>query len=99
MDHARSLPLGHHLTVRPLVPCIATFAILRAITAVIHSRSVSPRPVSQSGDEIGFTSITCSGPRVWKVKAGAFDAAVLVLYAFGQPVWHAIARELVTRRR
>lgn len=34
------------------------------------------------------------------IKAGAFAAAFLALYGFGQPAWHAIARDLVgvTRR-
>lgn len=33
------------------------------------------------------------------LKAGAVAAAVLALYAFGQPAWHAIARDVFTRKR
>src|SRR5215471_10400286 len=33
------------------------------------------------------------------IKAGAVVAALLALYGFGQPAWHAIARDLIHRMR
>jgi hypothetical protein len=33
------------------------------------------------------------------LKAGAFAAAFLALYGFGQPAWHAIARDLFRAKR
>jgi hypothetical protein len=33
------------------------------------------------------------------LKAGAFAAALLALYGFGQPAWHAIVRDLFRTRR
>jgi hypothetical protein len=33
------------------------------------------------------------------LKAGAFTAALLALYGFGQPAWHAIARDIFGRKR
>ena len=36
---------------------------------------------------------------VESLKAGAFVAALLALYGFGQPLWHAIIRDLVARCR
>jgi hypothetical protein len=35
---------------------------------------------------------------VESLKAGAVVAALLALYAFGQPLWHAMIRELFTQR-
>ena len=151
MEHVRSLPLGRRVALRALVPFIATFAALRAITAIIHFELFPHGPfrnlVTKSGLHIhhlfwgilllmvtGFTALATREPRwhlriaivfgialaltldefaLWlrladvywspegleSVKAGALAAAVLALYAFGQPAWHAIARDLVTRRR
>jgi len=34
---------------------------------------------------------------VESLKAGAVTAALLATYAFGQPFWHAIVRDVVNR--
>ena len=39
-----------------------------------------------------------SAEGIESLKAGAVVAALLGLYAFGQPLWHAIARDLFRRR-
>ena len=36
---------------------------------------------------------------VESLKAGAVVAALLALYGFGQPLWHAIAKDVFARRR
>lgn len=147
----RNLPLGRHVAVRALVPFLITFAILRAITAIIHFDLFPHGPfrnlVTKSGLHIhhlfwgilllmvtGFSALATREPQwhlriaivfgialaltldefaLWlrladvywspegveSVKAGAAAAAVLSLYAFGQPAWHAIASDVFARRR
>lgn len=127
------------------------FAILRAITAIIHFELFPHGPfrnlVTRSGLHIhhlfwgilllmvtGFTALASRDPKwhlrvaivfgialaltldefaLWlrladvywspqgleSIKAGAFAAAILAIYAFGQPAWHAIVRDLFTRRK
>jgi hypothetical protein len=149
LDHFRNLPLGRRVAVRVLVAFIATFVILRAITAIIHFQIFPHGPfrdlVTRSGLHIhhlfwgilllmltGFSALASRDPAwhlriavvfgialaltldefaLWlrladvywsaegleSVKAGALAAAVLALYAFGQPAWHAVMREAFRR--
>jgi len=150
--HFRSLALGRRVAVRALIAFIAMFAVLRALTAIIHFQLFPHGPfrnlVTRSGLHIhhlfwgilllmatGFAALATRDPKwhlriaivfglalaltldefaLWlrladvywspegieSLKAGAFVGALLALYGFGQPAWHAIARDLfgVTRR-
>lgn len=150
IDHLRNLSLGRRVALRALVPFIATFAFLRAITAIIHFQLFPHGPfrdlVTRSGLHIhhlfwgilllmvtGFSALATRDPKwhlriaivfgialaltldefaLWfrladvywspegleSIKAGALAAAVLAVYAFGQPAWHAIARDVFRRR-
>ena len=150
-EHFRNLTLGRRVAVRTLVAFIAMFAVLRAITAIIHFELFPHGPfrnlVTQSGLHIhhlfwgilllmvtGFAALATRDPKwhlriaivfglalaltldefaLWlrladvywnaegieSLKAGAFAAAFLALYGFGQPAWHAIARDLFRVRR
>jgi hypothetical protein len=136
--------------VRALASFVVTFAVLRAITAVIHYDLFPGGPfryvITKSGLHIhhlfwgilllmltGFAALTTREPKwhlriailfgialgltldefaLWlrladvywspegveSLKAGAFVAAVLGFYAFGQPLWHAMMRDIFMRR-
>jgi hypothetical protein len=43
------------------------------------------------------TIVYWSPEGVESLKAGAVTAALLALYGFGQPFWHAIIRDVVSR--
>ena len=127
------------------------FAVLRALTAIIHFELFPHGPfrnlVTRSGLHIhhlfwgilllmvtGFAALATREPEwhlriaiiyglalaltldefaLWlrladvywspegieSIKAGAFAAAFLALYAFGQPAWHAIVRDLFSASR
>jgi len=146
VDHLRHLSLGRRVALRVLAAFIVMFAILRAITAIIHFELFPHGPfrdlVTRSGLHIhhlfwgilllmatGFGALASRNPTwhlriaivfgialaltldefaLWlrladvywsregleSVKAGAVVAAVLAVYAFGQPAWHAIVRDI-----
>jgi hypothetical protein len=150
IDHFRNLSLGRRVALRALVAFVAAFAILRAITAIIHFQLFPHGPfrdlVTRSGLHIhhlfwgilllmvtGFSALATRDPKwhlriaivfgvalaltldefaLWlrladvywsaegleSIKAGALAAAVLALYAFSQPAWHAIVRDVVSGR-
>lgn len=147
--HLRNLSLGRRVAIRTLTAFIAMFAVLRAITAIIHFELFPHGPfrnlVTRSGLHIhhlfwgilllmvtGFSALATRDPKwhlriaivfgvalaltldefaLWlrladvywdpqgieSLKAGAFAAAFLGLYGFGQPAWHAIVRDLFRR--
>lgn len=149
--HFRTLALGRRVALRALAAFLVTFAILRAITAIIHFRLFPHGPfrdlVTQSGLHIhhlfwgilllmvtGFTALASRDPKwhlriaiifgvalaltldefaLWlrladvywdpegveSVKAGAVAAALLAVYAFGQPAWHAMVRDFIGAKR
>jgi hypothetical protein len=144
--HLRRLDLGRRIALRTLVAFIATFLVLRAITAIIHFELFPHGPfrnlITQSGLHIhhlfwgilllmltGFTALATRDARwhlriavvfgvalgltldefaLWlrladvywsrqgieSIKAAALVAALLASYAFGQPVWHGVVRDL-----
>jgi hypothetical protein len=148
--HVRRLSLGRRVAIRTLVSYIVTFAILRAITAIIQFNIFPHGPfrvvMTKSGLHIhhlfwgilllmatGFGALASRAPKwhlriaivfgialglaldefaMWlrladvywtpqgveSLKAGAVVAALLALYGFGQPLWHAFVTDLVTRR-
>jgi hypothetical protein len=148
--HYHALDLGRRVALRALAAFLLTFAILRAITAIIHYEWLPHGPfrnlVTRSGLHIhhlfwgilllmvtGFAALTSrqakwhlriaivfgialgltldefamwlrladvywSPEGVESLKAGAVAAAVLGCYAFGQPFWHALVRDLAGRR-
>ena len=135
---------------RVLVSYVTTFAILRAITAIIHYDLLPNGPfhfiVTKSGLHIhhlfwgilllmatGFAALATRAPEwhlrialvfgvalgltldefaMWlrladvywtpqgveSLKAAAAVAALLGIYGFGQPLWHALVRDLFARR-
>jgi hypothetical protein len=143
--HYQRLDLDRRVAIRTLVAFLATFGILRIITAIIHFELLPHGPfrnlVTKSGLHIhhlfwgilllmvtGFAALATRTPAwhlriavvfgvalgltldefaMWlrladvywapegveSVKAGALVAALLALYAFGQPFWHAIVRD------
>ena len=149
--HYRRLDLGRRIALRVLITFLLTFAVLRAITAIIHYELFPHGPfrnlVTASGLHIhhlfwgilllmltGFVALatraelwhlrmavifgialglTLDEFALWlrladvywspegieSLKAGAVVAALLGLYAFGQPLWLAILRDLFPRRR
>jgi len=151
VDHFRSLSLGRRVAMRALAAFVATFVILRAVTAIIHFQLFPHGPfrdlVTRSGLHIhhlfwgilllmvtGFAALATRDPKwhlriavvfgialaltldefaLWlrladvywdpegleSIKAGALAAALLALYAFGQPAWHALARDLAIRNQ
>jgi hypothetical protein len=150
-DHLRNLSLGRRVALRVLAAFIVMFAILRAITAIIHFELFPHGPfrdlVTRSGLHIhhlfwgilllmatGFGALASRNPAwhlriaivfgialaltldefaLWlrladvywsaegleSVKAGAVVAAVLAGYAFGQPAWHAMVRDIAGSHR
>ena len=144
------LDLGRRVAIRVLIAFLITFAILRAVTAIIHFELFPNGPfrnlVTQSGLHIhhlfwgilllmltGFIALTTRAPAwhlrvalvfgvalaltldefaMWlrladvywspegieSLKAGAAVAALLALYAFGQPFWHAIVKDVFRYR-
>ncbi len=149
VDHYRRLGLGRRIALRSLTAFLVTFAILRAITAIIHFELLPHGPfhdlVTASGLHIhhlfwgilllmltGFFALATRG-EVWhlriaiifgialgltldefalwlrladvywspegaeSIKAAAVAAALLGLYAFGAPFWHAILRDILRR--
>jgi hypothetical protein len=141
-----NLALGRRVALRALAAFVVTFAVLRAITAIIHFQLIPHGPfrdlVTRSGLHIhhlfwgvlllmvtGFSALATRDPKwhlriaivfgialaltldefaLWlrladvywspegleSIKAGALAAALLAVYAFGQPAWHAIVRDL-----
>lgn len=148
--HYQRLTLGRRIALRALFAFLVTFAILRAITAIIHFQLFPHGPfrnlVTKSGLHIhhlfwgilllmisGFVALATRDERwhsciavlfgialgltldefaLWlrladvywspegveSLKAAATAAAVLALYGFGQPFWHAVIEEIVHRR-
>lgn len=146
-DRYRRLDLGRRVAIRTLVAFLITFAVLRAITAIIHFELLPHGPfhdiVTKSGLHIhhlfwgilllmvtGFVALATRDPTwhlrialvfgialgltvdefaMWlrladvywspegveSIKAGAIAAAFLALYGFGQPLWHALVKDLV----
>jgi hypothetical protein len=143
--HVAGLSLARRVALRALVAFLLTFALLRAITAIIHFQLFPHGPfrdlVTASGLHIhhlfwgilllmitGFMALATRDPKwhlrialvfgvalaltldefaLWlrladvywspegleSLKAAAVAAALLSVYAFGQPAWHAIVRE------
>jgi hypothetical protein len=151
MPHLRPrLSLGRRVAIRTLVSYLITFAILRAITAIIQFDLFPNGPfrfvITKGGLHIhhlfwgilllmatGFGALATRAPQwhlriaiafgialgltldefaMWlrladvywtpqgveSLKAGAAVAALLALYGFGQPLWHAVVRDLIARR-
>lgn len=148
--HYRNLDHGRRVALRALYAYLIAFAVLRAITAIIHFELFPQGPfrnlVTRSGLHIhhlfwgilllmvtGFAALATRAPKwhlriaivfgialaltldefaLWlrladvywsregleSVKAGALAAAVLGIYAFGQPFWHAVVRDVAPRR-
>src|SRR5437764_5879811 len=148
--HDRHLSLGRRIAVRTLAAFVLTFAVLRAVTAIIHFDLFPHGPfrnlVTKSGLHIhhlfwgilllmatGFgalatrsdtwhlrlaivfgiaLALTLDEFALWlrladvywspegieSLKAAAVAAALLGLYAYGQPFWHAILEEIFKRR-
>jgi hypothetical protein len=148
--HYARLGLGRRVAIRALVAFIITFALLRALTAIIHFELFPHGPfrnlVTKSGLHIhhlfwgilllmltGFIALATRAPKwhlriaivfgvalaltldefaLWlrladvywtsegieSLKAAAVVAALLGVYAFGQPFWHAIVKDLFGRR-
>ena len=144
-QHYQRLNLGRRIAMRTLAAYLATFAVLRVITAIIHYQLLPHGPfrnlVTRSGLHIhhlfwgilllmatcfvalatrsetwhlriavifgialGLTldefamwlrlaDVYWSPEGVESLKAGAAVAAVLAMYGFGQPFWHAVGRE------
>ena len=134
------------MAIQALAAFVLMFAVLRAITAIIHFQLFPHGPfrnlVTRSGLHIhhlfwgilllmatGFAALATRDPKwhlriaavfgvalaltldefaLWlrladvywdqegieSLKAGAFAAAFLARYGFGQPAWHAMARDL-----
>jgi hypothetical protein len=149
--HFSRLSLGRQVAIRALVAFLITFAILRAITAIIRYDVFPNGPfhyvMTKGGLHIhhlfwgilllmatGFGALTTRAPAwhlriaiifgvalgltldefaMWlrladvywspegveSIKASAVVAAFLALYAFGQPFWHAVVRDLFKRSR
>jgi hypothetical protein len=147
--HYDQLDLGRRVALRCLATFLASFAILRVITAIIHFELFPHGPfrnlITRSGLHIhhlfwgilllmvtGFAALATRNPRwhlriaivfgialgltidefaMWlrladvywspegveSLKAGAATAALLAIYGFGQPFWHAIVRDIVSR--
>jgi hypothetical protein len=147
--HYAQLDLGRRVAIRALVAFVVAFAILRAITAIIHFDLFPHGPfrnlVTKSGLHIhhlfwgilllmltGFVALTTRSPAwhlriaaifgiamaltldefaLWlrladvywspqgveSLKAAAVAAAILGVYAFGQPFWHAVVRDVFRR--
>ena len=143
--HYRRLTLGRRVALRALAAFLAAFAVLRAITAIIHFELFPHGPfrnlVTRSGLHIhhlfwgilllmltGFVALATRSEKwhlriaivfgialaltldefaLWlrladvywsaegieSLKAGAVVAAVLAVYGFGQPFWHAAVKE------
>jgi hypothetical protein len=143
--HVAGLSLARRVALRALATFLLTFALLRAITAIIHFQLFPHGPfrdlVTASGLHIhhlfwgilllmitGFMALATRDPKwhlgialvfgvalaltldefaLWlrladvywspegleSLKAAAVAAALLAVYAFGQPAWHAIVRE------
>jgi|SRR5438132_1630036 len=148
--HVQQLSLGRRVALRALAAFLLMFALLRAITAIIHFQLFPHGPfrdlVTATGLHIhhlfwgilllmvtGFVALatreatwhlrvaivfglalalTLDEFALWlrladvywsaegleSVKAAAIAAALLALYAFGQPAWHAAAREAFGRK-
>jgi hypothetical protein len=149
-QHYRRLDLGRRVAIRCLISFLATFLILRALTAIIHFELLPHGPfrnlVTKGGLHIhhlfwgilllmltGFVALATRAP-VWhlriaiifgialgltldefalwlrladvywspegieSLKAGAIVAALLALYGFGQPFWHAIVKDVIHRQ-
>ena len=143
--HLKRLSLGRRVALRALAAFFVTFALLRAITAIIHFQLFPHGPfrdlVTASGLHVhhlfwgilllmvtGFVALATRDPTwhlrialvfgvalaltldefaLWlrladvywsaegleSVKAAAVAAALLAVYGFGQPAWHAVLRE------
>ncbi len=143
--HVAGLSLARRVALRTLAAFLLTFALLRAITAIIHFQLFPHGPfrdlVTASGLHIhhlfwgilllmitGFMALATRDPKwhlrialvfgvalaltldefaLWlrladvywspegleSLKAAAVAAALLAVYGFGQPAWHAIVRE------
>ena len=148
--HFRNLDLGRRVALRTLASFLMTFAVLRAITAIIRYQIFPHGPfryvITKGGLHIhhlfwgilllmatGFAALATRAPAwhlriavifgialgltldefaMWlrladvywtpqgieSVKASAVVAALLALYGFGQPFWHAVVRDLVRGR-
>jgi hypothetical protein len=144
-QHYQRLSLGRRIALRVLAAFLATFAVLRIITAIIHFDIFPHGPfrnlVTASGLHIhhlfwgilllmltGFVALatraeawhlriavvfgialglTLDEFALWlrlsdvywsregieSLKAGALVAALLAVYGFGQPFWHAIVKD------
>ena len=149
--HYARLDLGRRVALRTLVAFLVMFAILRAITAIIHFDVFPHGPfryvITKSGLHIhhlfwgilllmltGFVALatrdetwhlriavvfgvalalTLDEFAMWlrladvywspegieSIKAGAFVAALLGVYAFGEPFFRAVLRDLTGKRR
>jgi len=149
--HYRELNLARRVALRALAAFLATFAVLRIITAIIHFELLPHGPfrdlITKSGLHIhhlfwgilllmltGFVALATRDPKwhlgialvfgialgltldefaLWlrladvywspegveSLKAAAVTAALLSVYGFGQPFWHAIVRDIADRPR
>ena len=96
--------LIHHLFWGILLLMVSGFAALATRSPAWHLRIaiVFGIALALTLDEFALwlrlADVYWSPEGIESLKAGAFAAACLGLYAFGQPVWHAIIRNLFRRR-
>lgn len=150
-QHYQHLNLGRRIALRALAAYLITFAVLRAITSIIHYQLFPNGPfryvMTKSGLHIhhlfwgiwllmltSFVALASREERwhlrmavvfgvalgltldefaMWlrladvywspqgveSLKVGAAVAALLAVYGFGQPAWHAIARDRFGAKR
>jgi hypothetical protein len=95
----------HHLFWGILLLMVVGFAALATRAAVWHLRIAIVFGVALALTLDEFAMWLRLGDVYWRpegiesLKAGAVAAGVLGLYAFGQPFWHAVAKDLFRGRR
>jgi Uncharacterized protein conserved in bacteria (DUF2252) len=95
----------HHLFWGALLLMISEFAALATRAPVWHLRIAIVYGVAMALmlDEFALwlrlADVYWSPQGIESIKAGAVAAAILAIYGFGQPFWHAIAKDAVGRKR
>jgi len=95
----------HHLFWGVLLLMVTGFVALATRAAACHLRVAVGFGVALAltMDEFALwlrlADVYWSPEGVESIKAGAAVTAVLALYGFGQPLWHAVVRDLLAPRR
>jgi hypothetical protein len=93
----------HHLFWGILLLMVTGFAALATREATWHLRIaiVFGLALALTLDEFALwlrlADVYWTPEGLESIKAGAFVAALLAVYAFGQPAWHAIVRDVIRR--